>query len=179
MVCIRCKLVVQSELEKMGLHCSKVDLGEAEIIENISPDEMKLLDTALRSLGLELMEDRRSVLIEKIKTIIIDLVHYSDDQIRINLSDYLTEKLHYNYSHLSSLFSESKGKTIEQFYLEHKIEKVKELIIYDELNLTEIAYKMHYSNVAHLSTQFKKMTGMTPSQFKNLKNKYRNTLSDM
>jgi YesN/AraC family two-component response regulator len=146
MVCIRCKQVVQSELEKLRLHCRKVDLGEAEILENISPDEMKLLDTPLRSLGLELMEDRKSVLVEKIKTIIIELVYYSDDQIRINLSDYLTEKLYHNYSHLSSLFSESKGKTIEQFYLEHKIEKVKELLIYDDLNLTDIAYKMHYSN---------------------------------
>ncbi len=179
MVCIRCKLVVKSELDKLGLHYSYVDLGEAEIMEDISPEEMKHLDTALRSIGLELMEDNKSVLVEKIKTIIIELVHYSEDQIKINLSDYLSDKLNHNYSHLSTLFSEVKGKTIEQFYLEHKVEKVKELLIYDELNLTEIAYRMHYSSVAHLSNQFKKMTGMTPSQFKNLKNRNRNILSDM
>jgi len=174
MVCIRCKLVFQSELEKLGLHCGKVDLGEAEILENITPDEIKLLDTALRRLGLELMEDRKTVLVEKIKTIIIELIHYSDSQIKINLSDYLSDKLNHNYSHLSSLFSEVLGKTIEHFYLEHKIEKVKELLIYDELTITEIAYKLHYNSVPHLSNQFKKMTGMTPSQFKNLKNRNRN-----
>ena len=125
------------------------------------------------------MDDKKSVLVEKIRTIIIELVHYSDDQIKINLSDYLSEKLNHNYSHLSNLFSEVKGTTIEHFYLTHKIEKVKELLVYDELNLSEIAYRMHYSSVAHLSNQFKKMTGMTPSQFKNLKNKSRNTLSDI
>ena len=179
MVCIRCKMVVKSELAKLGLHYSNVDLGEAEIMEDLSPDEMSRLDAALRSLGLELMQDNKSMLVEKIKTIIIELVHYSEDQIKINLSDYLSDKLNHNYSHLSTLFSEVKGKTIEQFYLEHKVEKVKELLIYDELTLTEIAYTMHYSSVAHLSNQFKKMTGMTPSQFKNLKNRNRNTLSEM
>ncbi len=172
-------MVVKSELDKLGLHYSNVDLGEAEIMEDLSPDEMSRLDTALRSLGLELMQDNKSMLVEKIKTIIIELVHYSEDQIKINLSDYLSDKLNHNYSHLSTLFSEVKGKTIEQFYLEHKVEKVKELLIYDELTLTEIAYTMHYSSVAHLSNQFKKMTGMTPSQFKNLKNRNRNTLSEM
>jgi AraC-like DNA-binding protein len=179
MVCIRCKLVVKSELDKMALHYSNVDLGEVEIMEEISPDERKRLDTALRMLGLELMEDKKSVLVERIKTIIIELVHYSEDQIKVNLSDYLSDKLNHNYSHLSTLFSEVKGKTIEQFYLEHKVEKIKELLIYDELNLTEIAYRMHYSSVAHLSNQFKKSTGLTPSQFKNLKIKSRNLLSDM
>jgi AraC-like DNA-binding protein len=179
MVCVRCKLVVKSELEKLGLHFSKVELGEAEIMEDIAPDQLKRLDSALRSLGLELMDDRKSVLVEKIKTIIIELVHYSDEQIKINLSDYLSDKLNHNYSHLSTLFSEVRGITIEQFYLEHKIEKVKELLVYDELNLTEIAYRMHYSSVAHLSNQFKKMTGMTPSHFKNLKYKSRIALSDM
>jgi AraC-like DNA-binding protein len=179
MVCIRCKMVVKSELEKLGLHHTRIDLGEIEIMEDISPAKRKNLDIALRETGLELMEDKNSVLVEKIKTIIIELVHYSDDQIRINLSDYLSEKLNHNYSHLSSLFSEVKGITIEHFYLEHKIEKVKELLIYDELNLTEIAYRMHYNSVAHLSNQFKNMTGMTPSQFKNLKNKSRIDLSDI
>jgi AraC-like DNA-binding protein len=125
------------------------------------------------------MEDKKSVIVEKIKSIIIELVHYSEDEIRVNLSDYLSDKLKHNYSHLSSLFSELKGTTIEQFYLSQKIEKVKELLSYDELNLSEIAYKMHYSNVAHLSNQFKRMTGLTPTQFKNLKNKGRKGLSDM
>src|SRR5659263_10830 len=125
------------------------------------------------------MDDKNSILVEKIKTIIIELVHYSDDQIKINLSDYLTEKLFHNYSHLSTLFSEVKGTTIEQFYLTHKIEKVKELLVYDELNLTEIALKMNYSSVAHLSNQFKRMTGLTPTHYKNLKNKSRIDLSDM
>jgi AraC-like DNA-binding protein len=125
------------------------------------------------------MDDKKSVLVEKIKGIIIDLIHFSDHQIRINLSDHLSEKLNHNYSHLSNLFSEAKGTTIEHFYLTHKIEKVKELLVYDELNLTEIAFRMHYSSVAHLSNQFKKMTGLTPSQFKNLKNRNRITLSDI
>ena len=122
------------------------------------------------------MDDKSTILVEKIKTIIIELVHYTEDQIKINLSDYLSEKLHHNYTYLSNLFSEVKGTTIEQYFLSHKIERVKELLVYDELNLTEIAYKMHYSSVAHLSNQFKKMTGLTPSHFKSLKNKKRSTL---
>jgi AraC-like DNA-binding protein len=179
MVCIRCKLVVKSELEKMGLHHTRVELGETEIMEDLSPSQLKLLDIALKQTGLELMDDKKSILVEKIKAIIIDLVHYSDDQIKINLSDHLREKLHHNYSYLSNLFTEVKGMTIEHFYLAHKIEKVKELLVYDELNLTEIAFKMHYSSVAHLSNQFKKMTGLTPSHFKNLKHKRRRTLTNM
>jgi AraC-like DNA-binding protein len=172
-------MVVKSELEKLGLHHTRVELGETEIMEDITPAQMKVLDDALRMTGLELMDDKKSILVEKIKAIIIELVHYSDDQIRLNLSDYLSEKLNHNYSYLSNLFSEVKGTTIEHFYLAHKIEKVKELLVYDELNLTEIAYKMHYSSVAHLSNQFKKMTGLTPSHFRNLKHKRRSTLTNM
>ncbi|NVO11573.1 MAG: helix-turn-helix transcriptional regulator [Bacteroidales bacterium] len=179
MVCIRCKMVVKSELEKLGLHYKSVDLGEVEVIEDISSDQFKQLGLALKKTGLELMDDKKSILVEKIKTIIIELVHYTDDQIKINLSDYLSEKLNYNYTYLANLFSEVKGTTIEQFYLTHKIEKVKELLVYDELNLTEIAYKLHYSSVAHLSNQFKKMTGLTPSHFKNLKQKRRSTLRNV
>jgi AraC-like DNA-binding protein len=179
MVCIRCKMVVKSELEKLGLHFITVDLGEADIIEEISAEQLKSLDIALRKTGLELMDDKRSILVEKIKTIIIELVHYNDDQIRINLSDYLTEKLNHNYTYLANLFSEVKGTTIEQFFLAHKIEKVKELLVYDELNLTEIAWKLHYSSVAHLSNQFKKMTGLTPTHFKNLRHKRRHTLGNV
>jgi AraC-like DNA-binding protein len=125
------------------------------------------------------MNDKRSILVEQVKSAIIELVHYTEEQIRGNLSDYLSEKLNYDYTYLANLFSEVKGMTIEKFYLTHKIEKVKELIVYDELNLTEIAYKMHYSSVAHLSNQFKKYTGLTPSHFKQLKNKRRSTLENV
>jgi len=176
MVCIRCQMVVKHELEKLGLRYIDVKIGEANIIDEILPEQVKQLDIALRKSGLQLMDNKKSILVEKIKSAIIELVHYTEDQIKVNLSDYLSEKLSYYYTYLANLFSEVKGTTIENFYLTHKIEKVKELIVYDELNLTEIAYKMHYSSVAHLSNQFKKMTGLTPSHFKKLKNKRRGTL---
>ena len=179
MVCIRCQMVVKSELEKLGLHYVDVKIGEANIIGEILPEQLEQLDRALRKSGLLLMDNKRSILVEKIKTAIIELVHYTEEQITMNLSDYLSEKLGYDYTYLANLFSEVKGITIEKFYLTHKIEKVKELIIYDELNLTEIAYKMNYSSVAHLSNQFKKFTGLTPSHFKKLKNKRRSTLEDV
>jgi AraC-like DNA-binding protein len=173
MVCIRCKMVVKSELEKLGLHFNTVELGEVEVTDNISKEQLDNLSTALKLTGLELMEDNKKILVEKIKTIIIELIHFSDEQIKINLSTYLSEKLNHNYTYLSNLFTEIKGTTIEQFYLTNKIERVKELLVYDELNLTEIAWKLHYSSVSHLSNQFKKMTGLTPSHFKNLRLKKR------
>lgn len=179
MVCNRCKTVVKTELEKLGLHYIIVELGEAEVFEEISVAQLHKLDTALRKTGLELMDDNKTILVERIKTIIIELIHYSDDQIKVNLSDYLSDKLNHNYTYLSNLFTEVKGTTIEKYYLSHKIEKVKELLVYDELNLTEIALKLHYSSVAHLSNQFKKMTGLTPSHFKNLKNKRRSVLGNV
>ncbi len=179
MVCIRCQMVVKTELEKLGLHYYHVKIGEANIIEDIIPEQLEQLDIALRKSGLLLMDDKKSILVEKIKSVVIELVHYTEEQIRVNLSDYLSEKLNYDYTYLANLFSENQGITIEKFYLSHKIEKVKELIVYDELNLTEIAYKMHYSSVAHLSNQFKKFTGLTPSHFKELKNKRRKTLEDV
>jgi YesN/AraC family two-component response regulator len=179
MVCIRCKMVVKSELQKLGMQYVAVDLGEADIQDNISPGQLDQLDKALRKSGLELMDNKKSMLVEKIKMVIIELVHYTDDQIKVNLSDYLAKKLNHNYTYLSNLFTEVKGTTIEKFYLAHKIEKVKELLVYDELNLTEIAFKLHYSSVAHLSNQFKKITGLTPSHFKLLKHKRRSTLSNM
>jgi AraC-like DNA-binding protein len=172
-------MVVKSELEKLGLHYTTVDLGEAEMREEVTPAQMEHLRTGLKKSGLELMDDKKSILVEKIKAVIIELVHYNDEQLKINLSDYLTEKLNHNYTYLANLFSEVKGITIEQFYLGHKIEKVKELLVYDELNLTEIAYRLHYSSVAHLSNQFKKMTGLTPSHFKSLRHKRRQTLENM
>jgi AraC-like DNA-binding protein len=179
MVCIRCKMVVKSELEKLGLHYISVDLGEAEIKENISPEQLNKFSEGLKKSGLELMDDKKSILVEKIKNIIIEQVHYTDEQIKTNLSDFLSEKLNYDYTYLANLFSEVKGTTIEKFYLSHKIERVKELLVYDELNLTEIADKLHYSSVAHLSNQFKKITGLTASHFKKLKHKRRNTLEDV
>jgi AraC-like DNA-binding protein len=179
MVCKRCKMVVKAELDKLDLHYTMVELGEAEIMEEISETQLRLLDSALREAGLELMNDRQSILVEMIKTIIIELIHSDQTQLRINLSDHLSEKLNHNYTYLSNLFSKIKGTTIEKYYLSHKIERVKELLIYDELNLTEIAYTMHYSSVAHLSNQFKKMTGLTPSHFKNLRHKKRELLGDL
>lgn len=179
MVCIRCKMTVKAELEKLGIHYVSVDLGEADVKENMSKEQLGLLDTGLRKAGLELMDDKKSILVEKIKTVIIELVHYTDDQIKINLSDYLSEKLSYNYTYLANLFSEVKGITIEKFYLTHKIERVKELIVYDELNLSEIADMLHYSSVAHLSNQFKKITGLSPSHFKKLKKLRRSSLENV
>ncbi len=179
MVCIRCQMVVKSELEKEGLKYVYVRIGEADIIGDVGPEQLKKLKVNLKKSGLLLMDDKKSVLVEKIKNAIIELVHYTEDQIKVNLSSYLSEKLNYDYTYLANLFSEVKGITIEKFYLTHKIERVKELIVYDELNLSEIAYRMHYSSVAHLSNQFKKYTGLTPTHFKKLKNKRRETLEDV
>jgi YesN/AraC family two-component response regulator len=172
-------MVVKTELEKLGLHYIIVELGEAEIMEDISENQISILDSSLKRAGLELMDDNKTILVERIKTTIIELIHYNDKQLKVNLSDHLSEKLNHNYTYLSNLFSEVKGTTIEKYYLSHKIERVKELLIYDELNLTEIAFKMHYSSVAHLSNQFKKMTGLTPSHFKNLKHKRRSVLGNV
>jgi AraC-like DNA-binding protein len=161
------------------LHHTRVELGETEIMEDLSAEQWDILSTSLKKIGLELLDDKKNIMVERIKTIIIELVHFNDEQIKTNLSDYLAEKLNHNYTYLSNLFTEVKGTTIEKFYLSNKIERVKELLVYDELNLTEIAWKLHYSSVAHLSNQFKKMTGLTPSHFKNLKNKRRITLGNM
>lgn len=166
-------MAVKAELENLGLHCTYVDYGEAEVKENISPELLYQLNTALKKSGLELMDDKKSMLIEKIKFLIVELVHYSDEPLKKNLSDYLSEKLKYDYTYLANLFSEVQGTTIEKFFITHKIERVKELLVYDELNLKEIAFKLHYSSVAHLSGQFKKLTGFTPSHFKHLKHKKR------
>ncbi len=176
MVSNRCKMIVKSELEKLGLHYLIVELGEVEIMENLSVELKDKLNTALKISGLEIIDDKKSILIERIKNIVIELVHYSEDQLKINFSDYLSEKLNYDYTYLANIFSENKGITIEHYMIAHKIERIKELIIYNELNITEIAYKMHYSSVSHLSNQFKKVTGLSPSYYKNLKNKKRTPL---
>jgi AraC-like DNA-binding protein len=156
-----------------------LELGEAEIMDDMSVEQLDQLSIALRKTGLELINDKRSILVEKIKTMIIQLVHFSNKQIKTNLSNYLSEELNYNYTYLANLFSEVRGITIEQFYLTHKIERIKELLVYDELNLKEIADKLHYSSVAHLSNQFKKMTGLTPSHFKNLRHRRRNNIENL
>ncbi len=179
MVSIRCKIVVKEVLKKLGLHFILVDLGVVEIMETITPEQREQLTTALKSSGLELMDDKRAVLIEKIKNVIIEMVHYSDEIIKMNFSEFLSEKLNHDYTYLANLFSEVQGTTIEQFIIAHKIERIKELIIYDELSISEIAWKLNYSSVAHLSNQFKKVTGLTPSHFKQLKNKRRRPIEEI
>ena len=179
MVSNRCKMAVKEELKRLGLHFIVVDLGEVEIMENISVEQREQLKIALLSSGLELMDDKRAMLIEKIKNIVIEMVHHSDELIKVNFSDFLSEKLNHDYTYLANLFSEVQGTTIEHFIISHKIERIKELIIYNELNITEIAFKMNYSSVAHLSNQFKKVTGLSPSHFKNLKDKRRSPIEEI
>ena len=179
MVSTRCKIAVKEALKKLGLHFIVVDLGEVEVMEDLSGSQREQLKIALLNSGLELMDDKRSVLIEKIKNAVIEMVHHSDEIIKVNFSEYLSEKLNHDYTYLANLFSEVQGTTIEQFIISHKIERIKELIIYDELNITEIAWKMNYSSVAHLSNQFKKVTGLSPSHFKHLKDKKRSPIEDI
>jgi AraC-like DNA-binding protein len=169
MVSIRCKMVVKAELEKLGLHFSVIELGEVEIIESISANQIDQLKSALLRSGLELLDDKKAILIERIKSVVIEMVHYAEESPKLKFSVLLSEKLNYNYTYLANLFAEVTGTTIEHFIILHKIEKVKELLLYDELNLTEISYKLDYSSVAHLSNQFKKITGLTPTFFKRLK----------
>jgi AraC-like DNA-binding protein len=179
MVSLRCKMVVKEELRRLGINYLNITLGQVELFEKITPLQQEQFRDALKLSGLELMDDKKSVLIEKIKDVIIEMVHYEEELPKVNFSEYLSEKLDYNYTYLANLFSETEGITIEHYIIIHKIERVKELIIYDELNLTEIAWKLHYSSVAHLSHQFKKVTGLTPSFFKSLKDKKRNNLENL
>lgn len=173
MVSIRCKMMVKDELKKLGLHFIIVDLGEVEIMETLTAEQHQQLKAGLLESGLELMDDKKGILIDKIKNVIIEMVHYAGELPKTTFSEYLAEKLNYDYTYMANLFSEVQGTTIEHFIIAHKIERIKELIIYDELNITEIAWKMNYSSVAHLSNQFKKVTGLSPSHFKQLKNKRR------
>jgi len=171
MVSTRCKIAVKEVFRNLGLVYSNVEFGEVEITEILTDEKLKDLKISLLNIGFELIEDRRAILIERIKNIVIDMVHHSDSQIKINFSDYLSERLKYDYTYMANVFSEEQGVSIEQFIISHKVERIKEYIIYDELNMTEIAFKMNYSSVAHLSGQFKKVTGLTPSYFKKLKMK--------
>lgn len=172
-------MVVKEELSRLGLHFVIVDMGVVDIMEDLTTEQREEIRIALQKSGLELMDDKKAMLIEKIKNVIIEMVHYSEELPKTNFSDFLSSKLNYDYSYMANLFSEIQGTTIEKFIILHKIERVKELIIYDEFNLTEIAYRMHYSSVAHLSNQFKKITGLTPSHFKLLKTARRKAIEDI
>jgi AraC-like DNA-binding protein len=172
-------MIVKEELQKLDLKYVVIDLGVVEVMEDITQNQRELLKANLLRSGLELLDDKRSILIEKIKNVITELIHYSDELPRVNYSDYISEKLGYDYTYLSNIFSEVKGTTIQQFIIINKIERVKELLLYNELNLTEIADKLHYSSVAHLSNQFKKITGLSPSFFKQLKQKRKGNLENL
>lgn len=179
MVCARCKMVVRNELEKLALKCRTLELGEVDIIGTISDAQRTQLKTRLASYGLELIEDKKSVLIGRIKNVIVELVHHCDERLKTNFSVFLSKKLGYDYTYLANVFSDVEGVTIGRFLMLHRIERAKELIGYNQLNLTEIAFKLHYSSVAHLSNQFKKMTGLTTSNFKKLKGKKRYGLENV
>ena len=179
MVSQRCKMMVIDELNKVGVQYTAVDLGMVETFQDLSEHQRSLLRDNLLKSGLELLDNKKSILIERIKNLIVEMVHYSDQLPNLNYSEYISNKLQYDYTYLSNIFSEVKGTTIQQFIIIHKIERVKELLLYDELNLTEIAYKLQYSSVAHLSNQFKKVTGLSPSFFKKLKQKRIGNLENM
>lgn len=179
MVCNRCKMVIKDELIKFGVHPKKVELGEVEIEEELNTEKKDQLNEMLQVYGFELIDDKKSRLIEKIKNIIVELVHYSDEQLKTNFSQHISEKLHHDYNYLSNLFSEVEGITIEKYFISQKIEKVKELLKYDELSLSEIADRLGYSNVSYLSNQFKKETGLTPTFYKSQKQNRRKNIEDL
>ena len=179
MVSQRCKMMVKEELKKLGIWYVVVDLGVIEILEDITAEQHDQLKVNLQKSGLELLDDKRAILVEGIKNVIIEMIHYSDEIPKVNYSDFISEKMGYDYTYLANVFSEVKGTTIQQFIILNKIERVKELLLYDELTLTEISYRLHYSSVAHLSNQFKKETGMTPSQFKRLRKPGHQSLDDL
>lgn len=179
MVSLRCKMLVKEELSKLDLDFVSVDLGVVEIQGVITDEQRKTFKENLKESGLELLDDKKNILVEKIKSVIVEMIHYSDELPKVNDSDYISEKLGYDYTYLSNVFSEVKGITIQQFIIMHKIERVKELLLYDELTLIEIAWQLHYSSVAHLSNQFKKVTGLTPTYFKEIKERRMKNLEDI
>ena len=172
-------MVVKEELKKLGLHYIIVELGTVEILEELKQEQRDQLKANLSKSGLELLDDKKSILIEKIKNVIIELIHYSEELPKVNYSDYISEKLNYDYTYLANVFSEVKGISIQHFIIIHKIERVKELLLYDELDLTEISYRMNYSSVSHLSNQFKKVTGLSPSYYKHLRQKRTGNLENV
>jgi len=179
MVSLRCKLMVKDELRKLGIKYVVIDLGVVEILEDITAEQREQLKAELQKSGLELLDDKKSILIEKIKIVVVEMIHYADELPKINFSDYISDKLGYDYTYLSNIFSEVKGITLQQYIIMHRIEKVKELLLYDELTLTEIHYRLQYSSVAHLSNQFKKITGLSPSFYKKLKQKRKSNLENV
>lgn len=179
MVSLRCKMMVKEELKKLGLRYIFVDLGVVEVMETISNDQREQLKANLLRSGLELLDDKKSILIEKIKNVITEMIHYTEEVPKVNYSNYISEKLGYDYTYLANTFSEVKGITIQQYIIINKIERAKELLLYDELNLTEISYRLNYSSVAHLSNQFKKITGLSPSFYKQLKQKRKGNLENL
>lgn len=179
MVSLRCKMIVKDELQHLDIPYSLVELGMVETLYDLTPEQREKLKSNLLHSGLELLDDKKAILIDKVKNVIIEMIHYSDELPKENYSDYISKKLNYDYTYLSNIFSEVKGMTIQQFIILHKIERVKELLLYDELNLTEISYNLHYSSVAHLSNQFKKVTGLSPSFFKMLKLKRLDNLENL
>jgi AraC-like DNA-binding protein len=176
MVCNRCIMVVQNELNKSGLTTKSIKLGEVVLTVAPTQEQKEALNHSLNQLGFEIIDDKKSRIIEQIKNIIIDLVHYHDNNTKVNLSEVLSTQLHHEYTYLSNLFSEIEGTTIEKYFIAQKIEKVKELLVYDELSLSEIAFRLNYSSVAYLSNQFKKVTGLTPSHFKSIREDKRKPL---
>lgn len=168
MVCNRCIMVVQTELEKMGYQPVQIILGEVTLNRQLTDEEKHQVDVTLQNYGFALIDDKKSQLIEKIKNLIIELVHQQNSLLKINMSDWLSSRLNHDYTYMTNLFTEVEGTTIEKYYIAQKIEKVKELLVYDELTLSEIAFQLNYSSVAHLSSQFKKVTGLTPSYFKKI-----------
>lgn len=179
MVSLRCKLLVMDELKKLGLNYVNVDMGIAEVFEEVSDDQRQKLKENLLKSGLELLDCKKSILIERIKNTIVEMIHHTDELPHVNFSEYLSEKLEHNYTYLANIFSEVTGNTIQNYIIIHKIEKVKELMLYNELNLTEMSYKLGYSSVAHLSNQFKKITGLSPSFYRLLKQKRRANLENV
>jgi AraC-like DNA-binding protein len=179
MVCNRCKMVVKDQLIKIGLHPILVELGEVTIAQEINAKQKSTLNNILMTFGFLLIDDKKSRIIEKIKNTIINHVHYSDEQLKTNFSEYISNQLHHNYNYLSNLFSDVEGTTIEQYFISQKIERVKELLVYDELSVSEIALQMNYNSVSHLSKQFKKVTGFTPTYYKKLKERKRTPIEEL
>ncbi len=180
MVSLRCKMVVKDEIKKLGLHYTAIELGMVDILEDITNGQREQFRKNLLRSGLELLEDKKIILIERIKNVVVEMFHldYDSEMPNVNFSDYLSEKLGYDYTYLSNVFSEVQGINIQQFLIMHKIEKVKEMLLYGELTLSEIAYQLCYSSVAHLSNQFKKVTGLSPSFYRKLRQKQRARLEE-
>lgn len=179
MVSHRCKMLVKKELKKLGLSCVVVDLGIVEICEDITSEQHDQLKVNLNKSGLDLLDNKRSILVESIKIIIIEMIHYSEEKLNENYSDLISKELGYDYTYLANVFSEVKGITIQQYIILNKIERAKEIILYDRLSLKEIAYKLNYSSLSHFSKQFKKITGLTPAYYRGIAEKRRRNLEDL